>query len=145
MEHLLCPLKETPSLARFLWVCSILYRDFKSWDDLHRDRAMGHCLWMDWMDDGTNGWMKKASRKTTMTSFTICNNPKFSFVSILQPEVHLLWATPNLRRKLLMGKSIWLLLKERKSCELTHDLINMDHTIPIRDKTPNCMMSLALA
>jgi hypothetical protein len=100
---------------------------------------------MDWMDDGTNGWMKKASRKTTMTSFTICNNPKFSFVSILQPEVHLLWATPNLRRKLLMGKSIWLLLKERKSCELTHDLINMDHTIPIRDKTPNCMMSLALA
>jgi hypothetical protein len=25
--------------------------------------------WMDWMDDGTDGW--KASRKTTTTSFTI--------------------------------------------------------------------------
>jgi hypothetical protein len=25
------------------------------------------------MDDGTDGWMKKASRKTTRTSFTICN------------------------------------------------------------------------
>jgi hypothetical protein len=25
------------------------------------------------MDDGTKGWMEKASRKTTATSFTICN------------------------------------------------------------------------
>jgi hypothetical protein len=29
--------------------------------------------WMDLMDDGMNGWMEKASQKTTMTSFTICN------------------------------------------------------------------------
>jgi hypothetical protein len=27
----------------------------------YRDRTTGHCLWMDWMDDGTNGWMEKAS------------------------------------------------------------------------------------
>jgi hypothetical protein len=29
---------------------------------------------MDWMDDGTNRWMEKNSRKTTTTSFTICNS-----------------------------------------------------------------------
>jgi hypothetical protein len=27
-----------------------------------------------WMDDRTNGWMVKASRKMTTTSFTISNN-----------------------------------------------------------------------
>jgi hypothetical protein len=26
------------------------------------------------MDDGTDGWMQKASRKMTTMSFTICNN-----------------------------------------------------------------------
>jgi hypothetical protein len=35
------------------------------------------------MDDGTDGWtghmMKKASRKTTMSSFTICNDQLFYF------------------------------------------------------------------
>jgi hypothetical protein len=34
----------------------------------YRDSVMGHCLWM---DDRTDEW--KASQKTTMTSFTICN------------------------------------------------------------------------
>jgi hypothetical protein len=34
---------------------------------------------MDWMDDGTNGWMEKASRKTTTTSFTICNAQRKEF------------------------------------------------------------------
>jgi hypothetical protein len=27
-----------------------------------------------WMDDKMDGWMKKASRETTMMSFTICND-----------------------------------------------------------------------
>jgi hypothetical protein len=41
----------------------------------YRDRAMGHCLWMDgWMDDEMNGWMEKNSLKMTTTSFTICNS-----------------------------------------------------------------------
>jgi hypothetical protein len=79
------------------------------------------------------------------TSLYINYNPKIMLASILQPEVHLLGAVPNLPRKLLMGKSIWVLFKERKSCEHTHDLTNMNHTIPRRDKPPNCMMSLALA
>ncbi len=30
-------------------------------------------LQLDWMDDGMDGWMEKASQKTTTTSFTICN------------------------------------------------------------------------
>jgi len=39
-----------------------------------KDRAMGHCLWM----DGWTGWMTgrmdgKLHKKTTTTSFTICN------------------------------------------------------------------------
>jgi hypothetical protein len=36
----------------------------------YRDRAMGHCLWMDgwmdWMDDEMDGWMEKASRKDVL-------------------------------------------------------------------------------
>ncbi len=28
---------------------------------------------MEWMDHMIDGWMEKASQKTTMTSFTICN------------------------------------------------------------------------
>jgi len=46
----------------------------------YRDRAMGHCLWMDWMDDRTNGW--KASRKMTTMSFTICNSHKKRVVNL---------------------------------------------------------------
>jgi hypothetical protein len=64
------------------------------------------------------------------TSLYINYNPKIMLASILQPEVHRLGAAPNLPRKLLMGKSIWLLFKERKSCVHTHDLTNMNHTIP---------------
>jgi hypothetical protein len=33
------------------------------------------------MDDGTDGWMEKASRKTTTMSFTICNERKTCPVS----------------------------------------------------------------
>jgi hypothetical protein len=36
---------------------------------------------------------------------------------------------PNVPKQLLMGQSTWLLFKKRKSCEPTHDLINMNHTI----------------
>jgi hypothetical protein len=41
----------------------------------------------------------------------------------------LMGAHPMFHKKLLMGQSIWLLQKEKeKSCECTHDLINMNHT-----------------
>jgi hypothetical protein len=54
-----------------------------------------------------------------------------TFVSILQLGVQRsdsIRGMPNVLEKLLMGQSIWLLFLKRKSCELTHDLINMNHT-----------------
>jgi hypothetical protein len=96
-------------------------------------------------DAPNSTWLLSQWFTQSSTSLYINYNPKIMLASILQPEVHLLGAVPNLPRKLLMGKSIWVLFKERKSCEHTHDLTNMNHTIPRRDKPPNCMMSLALA
>jgi len=49
---------------------------------------------MPWMDDRTNGWtghmMKKTSRKTTTTSFTICN-----YIVSLPKQPHLLIVDEN--------------------------------------------------
>jgi hypothetical protein len=42
------------------------------------------------------------------------------------------WGMPNVPKKSMMGQSIWLLQK-KKSCEHTHELINMNPTIYIID------------
>ncbi len=74
LEHLLCPLKETESWNVFMGFV-LPSKGISNPGMTHRDRAMGRCLWMDGLDDdGTNGWMEKNSRKTTTTSFTICNS-----------------------------------------------------------------------
>ncbi len=59
MEHLLCPLKERPSLARFLWGLFYPLQGFQilGWPT-EIERWVTACGWMDWMDDGTDGWTK---------------------------------------------------------------------------------------
>jgi hypothetical protein len=56
-----------------------------------------------------------------------------TFVFILQLGVKRgasIGGMPNVSKKVLVGQSIWLLSKrKRKSCEHTHDLINMNHTL----------------
>ncbi len=59
MEHLLCPLKERPSLARFLWGLFYPLQGFQilAWPT-EIEQWVTAC---GWMDDRTDGW--KASRK----------------------------------------------------------------------------------
>ncbi len=52
----------------------------------------------------------------------------FLFYNWGSKEVLILESCPMFLNKLLMGQSIWL-LKEKKSCERTHDLNNMKHTL----------------
>ncbi len=66
LEHLLCPLKDRLSLARFLWGLFYLLQGFQilGWPT-ETERWITACAWMD-------GW--KASWKTTTTSFTTSLN-----------------------------------------------------------------------
>jgi hypothetical protein len=48
-------------------------------------------------------------------------------------------------KKIAYGQNQYGFFLKKEKVVNTHDLINMNHTIPIRDKAPNCVMSLALA
>jgi hypothetical protein len=43
------------------------------------------------------------------------------------------WGVPNVPKELMIGQSIWLLHRKKgKSCECTHELIDMNHTMSHR-------------
>ncbi len=67
----------------------------------------------------------------------------FSFAT-RDPKRCFHWGVINIPKKLLMGQSIWLLQKKKKSYGCSHELINMNHTMSSQLRTMGCVNNFAM-